>query len=214
MNCRSDPLVLVGESTSYRIVDTCRRLGWGRMWVYRNIRPVEGERWGFDNGVFKLWDRKGPMRPEQFDADGYMRRVERAYAVGRPYLAVVPDLIAAGNASIDFSMSWRSRLPREWPLYLAVQDGMDAERVENLIACDLFAGIFLGGSTAFKATAPMWCAMAHKYGARFHYGRCSSIKTWNRARAMGADSVDSSQMLWSWKALTAFENATAQQVLW
>lgn len=214
MSFRSDPLVLVGESTSHRIVDACRRLGWGRMWVYRNIRPIDGEKWGFDNGVFKLWDRKGPMTHDQFDADGYMRRLEKAQKVGTPYLAVVPDLIAAGNASIDFSMIWRELMPKDWPLYLAVQDGMDFERVENLIARRLFSGLFLGGSSSFKTTAPMWCDMAHKHGARFHYGRCSSVKTWERARAMRADSVDSSQMLWSWHALSAFENATAQQVLW
>lgn len=207
------PHVLVGESTSHRIVESCTTLGWGRMWVYRNIRPISGERWGFDNGVFKTWDRTGPMRREQFDVDGYLWRVDRAHKVGTPYLAVVPDLIAAGNASLDFSLEWRTRLPREWPLYLAVQDGMDSERVENYLACNLFSGIFLGGSTEFKKTAPMWCAMAHKYGTRFHYGRCSSIRAWDRACAMNADSVDSSQMLWSWKALRAFENATGQKTL-
>jgi len=107
------PHVLVGESTSHRIVESCTTLGWGRMWVYRNIRPISGERWGFDNGVFKTWDRTGPMRREQFDVDGYLWRVDRAHKVGTPYLAVVPDLIAAGNASLDFSLEWRTRLPRE-----------------------------------------------------------------------------------------------------
>lgn len=204
------PHVLIGECTSHRVVEICKRDGWGRMWVYRNIRPVDKERWGFDNGVFKMWDRESAFRPEQFDAYGYLMRVDRAYAAGTPYLAVVPDLPAAGDASIDFSMTWRDKLPREWPRYLAVQDGMNAERVENLIACGLFAGIFLGGSSAFKETAGMWSAMAHKYGAKFHYARCSSIRRWRHACAVNADSVDSSQPLWSWRALTAWRNATKQ----
>jgi hypothetical protein len=197
------PHVLVGESTSHKVIDACERLGWGRMWVYRNIRPVAGERWGLDNGVFKHWDRAGPMRPDAFDVDGYRQRVERAERVGVPWLAVVPDLIAAGVDSLDFSLSWVERMPASWPLYLALQDGMTPELVAP--HAHLFAGLFLGGSTHFKRLAPMWCSFAHARGMRFHYARCSSPRRFDWCTSFGADSVDSTQMLWSTDRFDAFK---------
>lgn len=183
------------------------------MWVYRNIRPIEGERWGFDNGVFKDWDRKGPMRSSSFDGDAYLRRVERAYRAGVPHFAVVPDLIGAGRESLEHSIEWLPRLPKEWPLYLAVQDGMSADDVEVALMSLPFAGVFLGGSSAFKSTARLWSSMAHRLGLRFHFARCSSQQAWARACAVGADSVDSSQMLWRLQMLNAWENTTRQSPL-
>jgi len=204
------PHVLIGECTSHRVVDVCRRLGWGRMWVFRNIRPIDGEQWGFDNGAYKAWADGGkvPMTAHGFDGAAYMRRVERAERAGAPYLAVVPDLVAAGEESLHFSLHWRVHLPQEWPLYLAVQDGMTPALVGDAI--DGFAGVFLGGTTKFKRTAAEWASWAHARGLRFHYARCSSQRAWRDACAVGADSVDSSQALWRKSMLNAWENTTAQ----
>lgn len=144
------------------------------------------------------------MKESQFDSDAYMRRLDRAYAAGTPWLAVVPDLIAAGLKSLDFSMKWKHKLPSKWPLYLAIQDGM---RTEDLDGIDGFSGIFMGGSTRFKSEGPSWCNWSHANGMRFHYARCSSPSRLVWARNYGADSIDSSQPLWSWDALSAFERA-------
>lgn len=221
------PHVLIGECTSHVIVDLCRRLGWARMWVFRKIRPIEGERWGFDCGAFKAWsdldlwvaEREGvrhlrreevTMWPQDFDEAKYLRRIERAEAVGVPYLAVAPDLVLGGVRSLDFSLSWRPRLPATWPVYLAVQDGMTEQAVRAAVVDAAFAGIFLGGSSSFKATASSWARLARELGVRFHYARCSSQRQWRDACFVGADSVDSSQALWRAQMRTAWVNTTAQ----
>jgi len=201
--------ILIGESTSHRVVELVKNRGWARMWVYRKIRAQPGERWGFDNGVFKIWDKAGPMKETQFDERGYLSRLARARDVGRPYLAVTPDLPAAGLDSLDFSLRWRDRLSSDWPWYLAVQDGMTPKDVEPHI--DGFAGIFVGGSTPFKLTLPVWVDFAHRHKKRCHYARCTSPKRLHWARSLGCDSIDSSQPLWSWQALRAFEHASLQR---
>lgn len=207
--------ILIGESTSGRVVELVRQRGWGRMWVYRNILALPGERWGFDNGVFKIWDKKGPMNSSAFDELGYLARLSRARDTGTPYLAVVPDLPAAGLSSLHFSLRWRERLARvedRWPWYLAVQDGMTPHDVAPHIAG--FRGVFLGGSTVYKATLPQWVDFAHRHGVRCHYARCTSPMRLHWARSLGCDSIDSSQPLWSWQKLRAFEHASLQEQLW
>jgi len=200
--------ILIGENTSHRVTDLVLREGWGRMWVYRKISALPNERWGFDNGVFKVWDKRGPMRADQFDEPGYLSRLARARDVGRPYLAVAPDLPAAGSDSLNFSLRWRDRLA-DWPWYLAVQDGMTTDDVAPHIAG--FDGVFVGGSTPFKMTLPDWVSFAHEHGRKCHYARCTSPKRLHWAKSLGCDSIDSSQPLWSWQALRAFEHASKQQ---
>lgn len=200
-------LVLLGESTGTVITETCKRLKWGRMWVHRKINIYEGEKWGFDNGAFGDWDKVNAM--VFFDLDSYRRRLDRAYSVGVPFLAVVPDLIA-NEKSLDFSLECLEMMPKEWPNYLAVQDGMTTASVEGVLA--KFAGIFVGGSTRFKSTLPEWTTLAHRHGKRVHYARCSGPRRLERAMALGVDSVDSSQPLWSRELLRkyvfAFEHPT------
>ena len=180
------------------------------MWVYRNIRALPDESWGFDNGVFKIWDKNGPMTENQFDEPGYLSRLARARDAGMPYLAVVPDLVAAGLDSLAFSLRWRDRLD-DWPWYLAVQDGMTTEDVAPYL--DAFSGIFVGGSTQFKSTLPSWVRFAHAHGKKCHYARCTSPKRLAWAQSIGCDSIDSSQPLWSWQSLRAFEHASLQKGL-
>lgn len=193
-------LFLIGECTSTKVEDTCRRLGWGRMWVHRRIRPLPGELWGFDNGVFG-----DHMNGRQWDSTKWLARLELALAVGTPYLAVAPDILGGGVESLMHSVNWLPRLPRLLPWYLAVQDGMTPGTVRPYL--DGFAGIFLGGTNRFKTTAPEWCAFAHRHGLRFHFARCSSPSRLHWCREMGADSADSTQPLWTEKMFSAFVRA-------
>jgi hypothetical protein len=116
-----------------------------------------------------------------------------ALAVGWPYLAVVPDVVAGGMESLEFSLRWMERLPK-WPWYLAVQDGMKPVDVARHL--NGFAGIFLGGTDAFKGTAPAWRGLATENGIRFHYGRAGTPAKIEHAKEVGADSLDSAFPLW------------------
>lgn len=182
--------VLVGDTRSSKIVHDLKCLGWGRMWIDAHPKPYDGEPWGFDNGAYRDW-RNG----RAFDEFAYLRRLERAYRVGIPYLAIVPDIVAGGQESLDFSEKWRDKLP-DWPWYLAIQDGMQTLDLAPAMASSRYAGIFLGGTTKFKCTASDWLESARKWGVRFHYGRCGTPRKVEHARRVGADSLDSAFPLW------------------
>lgn len=198
-------LMLTGDTRSHKIVAMLREMGWGRIWIDQRPTPYPGEPWGFDNGAFKNW-RNGTA----FDEGVYLTRLEKAHAVGRPYLAIVPDLVARGKESLEFSLSWLPRLPSDWPWYLAVQDGMRIADVEAVT--DRFAGLFLGGSNRFKSTAYYWCQLAHAHGKLFHYGRAGTKrKIWHAIEA-GADSADSAFPLWEADRLDRFRRNFALPV--
>lgn len=183
--------ILIGDTRSKALIAECQRLGWGRMFAEQHPTPWQGEKWGFDNGAFHAWLHERP-----FPADRFLQRLDVAMRRGeRPYLAVCPDLVARGADSLEFSLGWIERVPREWPWYLAVQDGMDPKDVER--ALPNFQGLLLGGTTRFKSTAATWRALAHRYGLRFHYARASTPTRIEHAAVVGADSLDSSFPLWT-----------------
>lgn len=187
------PLVLVGETRSASNLATLRKLRWGRMFVDRAPTPYPFEPWGFDNQAFIAWRNGLP-----WDESAYLQRLATACNVpSDPYMAIVPDIVAAGLHSLDFSLKWRTGALREidWPWYLAVQDGMQVADVEPHL--HLFSGVFLGGSDRFKSTAYRWRVLAHKHRLKFHYGRASTPRKLVSAHRCGADSCDSAFPLWT-----------------
>lgn len=182
--------VITGDSRSRAVVNNLKQQGWGRMVVDRTVRLYDGEMWGFDNGAFRDWRNK-----IEFNGDGFKRRLDRAYEIGTPCLAVVPDIVGGGVDSLEFSESWLESLPAEWPWYLAVQDGMEPSVVESVVR--KYAGLFLGGTDAFKATAPVWREMANRHRIPFHYARAGTPRKIIHAKSVGADSLDSAFPLWS-----------------
>ena len=162
-----------------------------------NPAPRSDEPWALDNGVFSAWKSGDPWR-----ASVFLRSLEKARELPPPVFAVLPDVVGGGVASITHSMRWRAVLP-EMPWYLAVQDGMSREDVAAVLP--ELAGLFLGGTDDFKATAPVWRDLASKHGKRFHYARVSTEHRLRAAIDVGADSADSTQMLWSKEHFTRFE---------
>jgi hypothetical protein len=193
-------VVMVGEMTGCN-VPRLERLGWGRMWVARgrNISTYPGEPWGFDNGAFRDWRDGVP-----FDESAYAGRLDRARGAGIPYLAILPDIVGGGAASLAMSVRWLVKeSDADWPWYLAVQDGMEPDDVEPFV--DRLAGIFLGGTSRFKAQAGKWCEWAHEHGLRFHYGRAGTPLKVAHAMEIGADSLDSAFPLWTRERWQLFE---------
>ena len=137
---------------------------------------------------------------------------ELASSTRAPLFIVVPDRPADPTSllvSLEWIEDWYSRCEeldpwaffgygRAIPLYLAVQDGMTPEELEELRwvetdepYLDLVDGLFLGGSDDFKKTAPAWRALADRWGLKLHYGRATQSRI-AAAKAAGADSADSS----------------------
>jgi hypothetical protein len=194
------PIVLVGETRSRKNIATLEALGWGRMFVVAKPTPFEGEPWGFDNGAFGAF-----CHGKNFPEFEFIKRVEQAQSleVPAPYLAVVPDIVAAGRKSLQFSVTWRNDLQQvAWPWYLAVQDGITVDDVRPLL--DRFDGLFLGGTDRFKSTAYRWARLAHEAGLKFHYGRASTPGKLGSAFRSGADSCDSAFPLWTAERMKTF----------
>jgi hypothetical protein len=198
-------LVLVGDTRSHDMIEALKERRWGRMFSTVRPTPYEGEPWAFDNGAYLYWKRGEPFNEVEF----LERLAEASRLTSRPYLAVVPDIVACGCSSLQFSLGWIKRLrlygeqsprpshpawPSRWPWYLAVQDGMTIHDVEPHL--EHFDGIFLGGTDQFKTRAWTWCRFAHDHGKRFHYGRAGTLPKMKSAVRMGADSLDSSFPLW------------------
>jgi len=194
-------MAYVGQTRSSALAEYLRRLGIGEC-VVRGELPARRHPFAHDNGAFRDW-RAG--RP--FDIGRWLRDMRwMSYRGIRPDFVVVPDIVAGGLASLEWSAMWRDEVPAEFPAYLAVQDGMSVSTVAlHLSAYD---GIFVGGTLGWKlATAATWIQLAHGRGIRCHVGRVGTAARVRWARSIGADSIDSCLPLRHREHLAAFVDA-------
>ena len=199
-------VALTGDTRSSSIIRELRKHGIGRMFIEKPIKPYPSEKWGFDNGAFKDY-----LAGRKFDPDRYKRALEKAIKIAEnfcyPHLSVLPDIVGGGIYSLELSIEWLEKELKDiqFNWYLAVQDGMTPGDVKGvLIHYPQIKGIFLGGSDAFKQTAPLWSSLAHEIGLKFHYARAGSIKKVKEAIKAGSDSLDSSLPLWSKEKFARF----------
>lgn len=176
------PQMFFGSGNRYHL----RRMkeeGIGRVLSGQFYSLRSDEPWLFDNGAWGAF-----VKGVDFPDDLYRRRLDRLCEFPDPYLSVCPDIVMGGMASLDFSMRWMEILRRDHPIswYLAVQDGMYFDAVESVK--NDFDGIFIGGSTVFKSTIPIWQTL----GLPIHYGRCGTRRKLSGAMAMQVNSLDSS----------------------
>jgi hypothetical protein len=192
--------VFVGDTRSRELVARCRTFGWGRMFAESKPTPYEGERWGFDNGAFGAW-----LQARPFPAARFQTRLDMALQLDAPALAVLPDIVAGGLTSLEFSLGWLEKVPASWPWYLAIQDGMQPADLDGML--DPLAGLFLGGTTRFKSQAAIWADYAHAAGKKFHYARAGTPTRIEHAYLVRADSLDSCLPLWDEGKWLQFQRA-------
>ena len=159
-----------------------RTAGWRLLVSARGVLRTEGMAYALDNGAWTAFQRDEP-----FDADAFQRAVDML-GEGADWI-VIPDIVAGGYASLDFSLAWLDRLSGCQSLLLAVQDGMTLEMIRPLLSDRI--GIFVGGSTDWKlATAVEWGRLAHEVGCYMHIGRVNTVRRIRLCEAAGADSFD------------------------
>lgn len=185
------PKILVSESTGEEIKHWYSKLGWGRMWSRSYGLPYPGEPWGFDNGAWHAAEHGKAFPVELFQKrveEGHRRSLE---ITTPPFVAVAPDIVHGGLASLEFSLGWIGRcreLAPTWPWFLAAQDGVTPKALHDAI--DQFDGIFLGGSAKSKGPCRAWFNIAREHGKLFHYGRCGTWPRMQQAFDIGVDSID------------------------
>jgi hypothetical protein len=183
----------VGQTRSASLIERLNQLEVGECCV-RGEYPPRRLPWFYDNGAFRDWKANENFNITRFMRD--MRRITVDIEFKRIYppdFFVVPDLVAAGNDSLDESSSWLHILRgRGFKLYLAVQDGMEPDGVVDIID-QHYDGIFVGGTTEWKEkTGATWTDMGACLDVPCHIGRCGTPKKIKWAHSIYATSIDSS----------------------
>jgi hypothetical protein len=144
-----------------------------------NARPVPNGTYFLDNGAFTAWKNNTAWNENKF-------KVLVSKYPNYDFV-VAPDIVCGGNDSLTQSCKYIKKIPG--PLYLAVQDGMDAKTINEFV--DLFDGLFVGGSIPWKfSTARMWADIAHLHGKKCHAGRVGTWEGFIHMHFCGVDSVD------------------------
>lgn len=157
------------------------------------------------DGLTREWRGRVFCNPPYSDVKGFiakgLRHLDRGDCEVLVYLlpsrtgtaAVLPDVVAGGRASFEFSIGWLPRLEQSCPRWLlALQDGMDEADVASLPP---ELGLFLGGSTEWKvASIERFARVAHAQGRYYHVGRVNSRRRFVACQGAGADSVDGSSV--------------------
>jgi hypothetical protein len=164
-----------------RNLEALRRAGWRLLVSATGPWRTEGFSYAIDNGAWTAFQNK-----TMFD-EGLFTGIVDKLGSGSDWI-VVPDIVAGGIASLEFSLKWIGRLRGVSKLLIAVQDGMTPEDVEPHLADDI--GIFIGGGNTFKEDAIRWGDLAQRRGAYLHMGRVNTQRRIKIAEIAGCDSFD------------------------
>lgn len=190
----------VGQTRSRSLILELIELEFGECTQPREFPPRRTP-WFLDNAAFSAWKKGIPFDAKRFTS---AMRLAKDYETP-PDFVVVPDKVAEGVESLEFSRSWVELCrPLGAPCYLAVQDGMQI--AEDTISG--FDGIFVGGTLEWKIqTGHEWVTLASSIGIPCHIGRVGTAKRIKWAKRIKADSIDSCLPLWSRDNLRIFVNA-------
>lgn len=182
-----------------------RARGWRLLVSARGVLRHEGFQYALDNGAWTAHQQGEP-----FDEEAFIRAHELLGA-GADW-TVVPDIVAGGLASLAYSLGWLDRVLAVGPALLAVQDGMDAHHIADLLGPRV--GIFIGGSTEWKlSTLPAWCDIGRRRSCVVHVGRVNSAKRIHLCAYHGATSFDGSSASRYAVELPGLDNARRQLAL-
>jgi len=164
-----------------RNLEALRRAGWRLLVSATGCWRNEGFRYALDNGAWTAHQNGLP-----FDGARFLRLVEQM-GEAADWIAV-PDIVAGGLRSLEFSLQWLPRLAG-MRLLLPVQDGMTPRDVASHVGPDL--GIFIGGSSDWKEqTALAWGELARERSAYLHMARVNTQRRILIAQAAGCHSFD------------------------
>lgn len=145
-------------------------------------RRVRGDNvaWCADNGCFG----------KNFDVDKWWRFLqEHVGTADSCVFATAPDVVGDAAATLVRSLPWLPKIRAlGYPAALVAQDGL-----EHLsIPWDDFDCLFIGGTTAWKMSAPVrvLVAEANQRGKYTHFGRVNSLTRFRYAAYIGCDSCD------------------------
>lgn len=144
-----------------------------------------------DNGAYRAFLNGYTINTDQFYA--FLGKIQNC--TYRPQFICIPDIVAGGTKSFEFSLMHLAKIPEGFKKYWVVQDGQYPALIEDTIL-PLVDGLFVGGSTIWKwRTAENWIDLAHEHNKKCHIGRVGTWRNFLRAYNLGADSVDGSTLM-------------------
>lgn len=210
----------VGQTRSAELVAKLSAAGIGECVVRGELPPRRGS-WFYDNGAYTDFKAGRAFDYLQWSRDQRAIRMWQRGGVGRgvlegsrmtaPDFQVLPDVVGNGDASLSLSLAYLHEAREAGvPCYLAVQNGMDLERIARFVRTYHIDGLFVGGDLEWKlATAEAWCALGRRLGIPVHIGRVGTLDRVAWAQAIGASSIDSAFPLWTKDRLDDFIAAVA-----
>ncbi len=198
------PLQAYASRTGTRLnLNTMRAAGWRLIVSATGVLRSEGFKYALDNGAWTAF-----QQGRRLDEGLFWKAVDKM-GEGADWI-VLPDIVAGGLRSLDYSLAWLNQLRGlPTPVLIAVQDGMAPEDVRELLGPNV--GIFIGGTTEWKeATAVQWGALARRRNCYLHMGRVNSARRIAICAAAGASSFDGTSVTRFAKTLAPLDKATRQ----
>jgi hypothetical protein len=192
-----------------RNLEALRLYGWRILFSPFSSTWPDGFPGAIDNGAWTYF-----QQGREFDGDRFRRTIDR-HGEKADWI-VIPDKVAAGKESLEFSQSWMHELSDFRHLLLAVQDGMNPRDVSAFVTAypKHSIGIFLGGSTGWKLrNMYAWGCVAAALGCYYHVARVNTAKRIRLALEAGADSIDGTSASLYSVTVPMLDNATRQPSL-
>lgn len=180
-----------------------RDAGWRLIVSATGCLRNEGMGYALDNGAWTAF-QQGKSLDEKLFMTAVEKMGEKADWI------VLPDIVAGGLRSLDYSLAWMERL-RGIPtrLLIAVQNGMEVNDVRSFL--NPAVGIFVGGDTEWKEkTAVQWGSVARRRNCYLHVGRVNSARRIAICNAAGANSFDGTSVSRFACTLPQLDKATRQ----
>jgi len=156
-----------------------------------------------DNGAYLSYMRGYPFLESYF-----WRAMSKCYELKLKLdFIVVPDIVGGGEASFDFSLNWLNKLIGG-SLAFVIQSGTPIKHMEDIWPLPI-STIFIGGSHLWDwSKVAEWREWAKEKGLVFHIGRIGNLNDLHKAKAVGADSVDSTNFTRNecWNVLDDFRD--------
>ncbi len=132
-----------------------------------------------DNDAFGAWTTGREWSEEAWLA--MLRTIKQSGFT--PRWVLVPDVVADREATLAKWKVYSKVAARfDWPLAIAVQDGMQADDLPGDAQV-----VFVGGTTSWKwRSLPMWA----ETGRRIHVGRVNEVEKLFVCERLGVESVD------------------------
>lgn len=169
----------------------CNELNVGLMMVNHWRDPEQWPYFAIDNGCYSAY-----AQGKDWEATQFLSILYKCKRNGlRPDFVVIPDIVAGGIDSLRKSERWAIFLKSEfpsYPLFVAVQDGMTIEDIDQSPVMERIDGLFIGGTMQWKMeTLFYWSRFAKENGLRIHTGRIGPLDSMLRCDDAEMDSIDS-----------------------